>query len=356
MTSVFNRGLSGCALTLLLMTVCQASPVDSAREFFSDEGLVVTPSDYPIHETARQMLRVQSAAGVNVPLHRRSLTKTEEQSVVRMNRDTYYSVALVDVSGGATITVPALPEGKYLSVQPVSEDHRTQPMSYGGGTYQLATHVGTHLFVIIRLDATFSEEEAAFYQDQIRIDAANAELFTAEPVNRDSFVRAENTLKARLPMLVARYGASFGRSMFTSPMDETRGDFVREIYEVAAAAGWGGAQWRDNIYETSREMSANQCHQATFEDPQNAAFWSITVYDKRGFMFGDLAHVSSNTAQPNPDGSYTVSIGCGASAPNNIPAENPSGVVSVSVRHYQPSDRVRNKGYRLLPFLETKER
>nr|WP_283104507.1 hypothetical protein [Shewanella olleyana] len=45
-----------------------------------------------------------------------------------MNRDTYYSLAVVDVSKGASITIPRLPEGKYVSVQPVTEDHRIQPM------------------------------------------------------------------------------------------------------------------------------------------------------------------------------------------------------------------------------------
>lgn len=338
-------------LSLATSALYAAEDVSDIREFFREDGLSVTPESYPIYETARQLLRAQTGAGVNVLLHRRTLTKTENQSVVRMNRDTYYSVAVIDVSGGASITLPDLPEGKYISMQPVSEDHRTQPMSYGGGTYELATHYGKHMFVIIRLDATFSQEQAAFYQDQIRVNAVNASAFVSEPVNRESFDKSENTLKARLPALVGRYGASMGRSMFTSPMDETRGDFVREIYEVSAAAGWGGAQWQDNIYEISGEMSANKCHQATFQDPKNAAFWSITVYDKNGFMFNDLANVSSNTAQANADGTFTVSIGCGASAPNNIPAENASGVVTLAVRHYQPSELVRAEGFRVIPYF-----
>ena len=73
------------------------------------------------------------------------------------------------ISKGATITLPQLPEGSYMSMQPVTEDHRPQPMSYGAGTYELATHTGDHMIVIIRLDSNFSPEQAKKYQHQLHI-------------------------------------------------------------------------------------------------------------------------------------------------------------------------------------------
>ncbi|WOJ92867.1 DUF1214 domain-containing protein [Congregibacter variabilis] len=346
--------LSVLSLAMSLSLSSVAAPTSKFSEFFSADGIEVTPETYPIAESARQIIRAQSALGVNVMVHRRDLTPTAQQPVVRMNRDTYYSMAVVDVSGGATITLPEVPAGKYISMQPVTEDHRIQPMSYGGGSYELATHYGSHVFVIVRLDSTFSKSEAAFYQDQIRISAAKASLFTTEPVDKASFERAENELKSRLPGLVARYGEAMGRSMFTAPTDESREFFVREIYEVASAAGWGGAQWKDNIYEISGGFSANQCHQVSFDDPHNTAFWSITVYDGNGFMFNDLASMNSHTAKANADGSITVSFGCGKGAPNNIPTENGSGVVNLTARHYQPSDRIREQGHRILSSLQPK--
>jgi hypothetical protein len=71
-------------------------------------------------------------------------------------------------------------------------------------------------------------------------------------------------------------------------------------------------------------------------------------------MFNDLASINSHTAKANADGSITVSVACGKGAPNNIPAENGSGVVGLTARHYQPSDRVREQGYRILSSLEPK--
>ena len=42
--------------------------------------------------------------------------------MIRSNRDTLYSIAIVDISGGATLTVPDA-EGRYISVMIVNEDH-----------------------------------------------------------------------------------------------------------------------------------------------------------------------------------------------------------------------------------------
>jgi len=138
--------------------------------------------------------------------------------------------------------------------------------------------------------------------------------------------------------------------MFTAPADASDALFTPEKYGVGAAIGCGGAQLIDNVYEVSGNYPADVCHQVTFEDPENGAFWSITVYDEAGFMFNDLANLSSNTADANADGTYTVSLGCGADAVNNIETMNDSGVFNLGIRHYQPSPQVVD-GYRLLPLV-----
>jgi len=140
--------------------------------------------------------------------------------------------------------------------------------------------------------------------------------------------------------------------MFTAPTDDSNKLFTQEKYEVGAAIGWGGAQIVDNIYEVSGNFPADTCHKATFEDPKNRAFWSITVYDKAGFMFNDLANLSSNTVSPNANGTYTVSFGCGEKALNNIKTANDSGLFNLGIRHYQPSDLVSIEGFRILPTVK----
>jgi hypothetical protein len=339
-------------LTLGTTSVIAAEMASTLNGFFSDSGATVTADSYPTDETSHQLLKNQDLAGINTILHKRQLTPTDNQPVVRMNRDTYYSFAVVDVSKGATITMPEIPKGKYISVQPVTEDHRIQAMQYGSGTFNLSTHTGTHLYVVIRLDSTFTEAEARMYQDQMSISAKSNNKFSAAPVNKASFDKVEDGLKAKMGAITKRDGSEALTGMFTDPRDSSKELFTKEKYQVGTAIGWGGAQYVDNVYEISPNYPMDQCHQATFADPENQAFWSFTVYDKKGFMFNDVAHVSSDTATVNKDGSYTISFGCGSDAPNNIKTKNDSGVFNLGIRHYMPGDKVKNDGYRLLPFVK----
>lgn len=333
-------------------TTAPLKKVSTENSFFSEKGRLVTPETYPKDETSRQILKSQDLVGVNEFLHKRQLTPTDNQPVVRMNRDTYYSMIVVDVSEGATITMPEIPEGKYMSIQPVTEDHRIQPMFYGSGTYNLKTHIGTHLYLIVRLDANFTEEEVKEIQDGMRVNAKSNKKFETLPVNKESFIKVENELKSKLPGIAKRDGIYTMKGMFTAPSDESHKEFNDEKYQVAAAVGWGGAQMIDNIYEVSGNLSTDKCYQLNFEDPKNRAFWSVTVYDKNGFMFNDLANFSSNTAQPNEDGTYTISFGCGDDAPNNLPIKNSTEIFNFTIRHYQPSKRVLEEGYRLAPLMK----
>jgi len=327
----------------------QVSTMDA---FFSPSGEVVTAETYPTVETSRQLLMKQDAVGVNAFVHRRELSPTDKQNIVRENRDTYYSFAVVNVSEGASVTIPDIPESKYVSVMPLTEDQRIQAMSYGSGTFDLSTHIGTHLYIAVRLDGTLTAEEAREIQDKMVINANSNKKFAAYPVTKESFDEVEDALKAKMPDIVKRDGINATKGMFTDPRDESNQLFDKEKYQVGAAMGWGGAQWKDNIYELSTNYPADGCYQMTFDDPENDAFWSLTVYNKTGFMFNDLANFNSSTATPNEDGTITLSFGCGPDAPNNLEIDNPTGEFNFTVRHYRPTKKVRDDGYRLVPFMK----
>jgi len=66
----------------------------------------VTPETYIRAESDRQFgVIAKMAGGVNRFYHFRRPTPLDKQNVVRMNRDTLYSMGIVDTSKGATITV-----------------------------------------------------------------------------------------------------------------------------------------------------------------------------------------------------------------------------------------------------------
>jgi hypothetical protein len=113
---------------------------------------------------------------------------------------------------------------------------------------------------------------------------------------------------------------------------------------VGAAGGWGGAMVEDNIYQTSQYFSADACYETTFVDPEAKYFWSATVYNGDGRMFNDKANISSEmNPVKNADGTYTLRFGCDGQ-PNNIPIVegNSTGKFNVLMRHYGPSEQVRN--------------
>jgi len=85
---------------------------------------LVTPETYIRAETDRTFYNAsQLAGGVNSMFSFRNVTPLARQTVVRMNKDTLYTVALVDTSKGATITVPEMPAARYFSVLLLDNDH-----------------------------------------------------------------------------------------------------------------------------------------------------------------------------------------------------------------------------------------
>ena len=80
------------------------------------------------------------------------------------------------------------------------------------------------------------------------------------------------------------------------------------------------------------------------------------MYNDDGYMFNDLANISSETDPViNEDGTITIRFGCD-NMPNNIPIRegNTTGKFNVIMRHYGPSDEVRNnvEGYNAIEYIK----
>jgi hypothetical protein len=62
------------------------------------------------------------SGGGNQWMHVRAPTPPDHQPVIRMNRDTLYSGAVVDITDQATLALPDA-AGRYISTMIVNEDH-----------------------------------------------------------------------------------------------------------------------------------------------------------------------------------------------------------------------------------------
>ena len=88
---------------------------------------IVNVDNFARAETDRMFAALQhQAGGVNVLLHHREPASLEEQPVIRQNRDTLYSSAIVDLAGGAALTLPDAGD-RYLSVMVVNRGSLHQP-------------------------------------------------------------------------------------------------------------------------------------------------------------------------------------------------------------------------------------
>ena len=141
---------------------------------------LVTPETYIRAETDRQFgIVVKMAGGVNRLYHFRRPTPLDKQNIVRMNRDTLYSMGVVDTSKGATISVPAIPEGRYASVYLADNDHYCPFVIYDSGTHELPRDT-QYLGVGVRIQVfdPRDEDEVALInklQDQFVISADSAD-------------------------------------------------------------------------------------------------------------------------------------------------------------------------------------
>ena len=99
--------------------------------------ITVTNDNFVRAESNRMFAGLQAqAGGVNTWRHLRAPASIDEQTVIRMNRDTLYGLAITDITHGATVAVPD-PGGRYLSVMVVNQDHYINRIFTGPGDYAL---------------------------------------------------------------------------------------------------------------------------------------------------------------------------------------------------------------------------
>jgi hypothetical protein len=157
-------------------------------------------------ETAKQFDRtLRMTGGVNRFGHLREPTPLDKQNVIRMNRDTLYSGAIVDISKGAALTVPDAGT-RYLSVMVVNEDHYVNRVIHEPGKHRLTMeefgtpYVGLSVRILVDAGDPDDIKKANALQDQLRIDAVSAKPYTHPEYDEDTY---RSTYK-----LYSRWGAA----------------------------------------------------------------------------------------------------------------------------------------------------
>ena len=294
--------------------------------------VIVTVDNFVRAESDRMFASFEAdAGGVNRLKHNRAPTPIDHQPVIRMNRDTLYSGAVVDISAGATLRVPDA-GGRYISVMVVNQDHYINRIFHERGEYRLTVDEFETPWVAVAarilVDPGDPDDVAAVnaLQDQITLEAASARPFELPDYDRAS-LDATRAALLELAKHLGSFDHAFG----------ARGDVDPVRHLVATAAGWGGLPDREARYigvEPARPVGE---YALTVRDVPVDGFWSISVYNADGFFeANDRGAYSINnlTATPNDDGSVTVHFGgCADDRPNCLPLTDGW---NYTVRLYRP--------------------
>lgn len=288
-------------------------------------------------ETDRMFAGLQrDAGGVNVLSHNRTPAPVDRQTVIRMNRDTLYSFAIVDISNGATITVPAHGD-RYVSVMVVNQDHYINDIFHDEGSHEITVErfdtpfVAVAVRVLVDPNDPHDLDEVRRIQDGFHLTVGADRPFVMPDYDQTSF----DTTRTALLTLASQMGAfehAFGSKADVNP--------VRHL--IGTAAGWGGLPDTEATYVGFNPALPVGAYELQIGDVPVDAFWSISVYNADGYFEPNtpgVYSVNSITGTRNPDGTMTVRFGDHGDAPNSIPITEGWNYL---VRLYRPQPDILN--------------
>lgn len=332
-----------------MMSVKRYTPLTAVFVMFSIISLshaaeTVTPESYIRAETDFAFADFQNNAGnqINQFFYITEPTPLDKQSVIRMNRDTLYAGAVVDTEGGATVTIPEFPDDRYFSVLVIDNDHYSPVVFYKPGNHKIPDDTKyVSLIQRIQLLNPSDPKDVALVnrlQKQITITAASSEPFPAPKWDKESMLE-----------LRQQYESEFQKfAQYEPDWMGSRGEVNEDTRHLAAAGAWGLFPEKDAVYiNYTGPSDPTKGYVATYEVPDNDAFWSITVYGKDGFMKSDNNIVNDRNVKLNEDGTFTVHFG-----PEQLFEGKPNRVDisegwNFLMRIYRPGETVLKREYTL---------
>ncbi|MGE0053090.1 MAG: DUF1214 domain-containing protein [Hyphomicrobium sp.] len=329
---------AAAAFTLVPLATFAMEPADNLSAHLEGAKVPVTINNYVMAETAGQFDRIlKMTGGINELRSFREPTPLDKQSVIRMNRDTLYSFAVVDISNGAKLTMPET-DGRYNSAMIVNEKEYINKVFYQPGTHELTKEEFDTDYVLVAFRTLIDSSDPADIkianelQNKFRIEAASSKPYTHPNYDEKSYKELRELLLGVAKFMPDSTGA-FGSKETTEQVPHLLG----------AAFGWGGLPSQDAFYlNVNPDLPVGRYQIDVPKDVPVKAFWSVSVYNKSGYFQENdkgVYNINSESGKTNPDGSMTVNLGgCDdASRVNCIPLTEGW---NYAVRLYRPDASV----------------
>jgi len=304
----------------------------------ADDAVPVTADNFIRAESDLYLSNMVKDGSFGKFLHRRELAAIDNQTVIRLNRDTLYSAAVFDLDAGpVTITLPDADQ-RFMSMQVINEDHYVPMVVYGARDYTLDKEkVGTR-YVVVAIRTLVNPgdpddlKQAHALQDAIKVSQTNPGTFEVphwDPVSQKKVREALLVLGSTMPDFKKAFGTK----------DEV--DPVRHL--IGTAGGWGGNPDKDAVYLNVNppQNDGATAYKLVVKDVPVDAFWSISVYNAKGYFEPNKENaytINNLTGKKDADGSITIQFGGKKGvAPNFLPITKGW---NYTVRLYRPRQEI----------------
>jgi len=330
-------------LTVILLAVILNGCSDnttSSKVVYNDEANrtaigKVNWDNYVVAETDWYFTGVQKKAGVNTWMHDDPVSK-DNQQVIRSNRDVVYSIAIVDVSEGATFSVPAAgpDNSEFQIIHIIDENHLLHKVVRRGENVTINADdltLGTHVYLLARTKDNGDYKNTKSRQAKLKFVANSNKPYQAKGFKEKDVIAYRRQLVANV--MTGKSTVS-GLDGFGASMNDVKDN----DYKHAAAVGWGGlpadvAQYLPAI----KGQGKTACQSWTIPKPnldykKRGGYWSITTYSDQGWIETDKFYLPGDKMQNN--GNVTAYINCPDKS-NSLKVKE--GWTAI-VRFYEPVD------------------
>lgn len=322
------------------------------QNVLSQEHVVeVNALNYVEARTAIQFDRYLARAGgeMNTFSHGRNLVGIDARSSKRLNRDTLYSVAIIDISEGASVFLPDTGD-RYVSVQVMNQDGYTNNIFHGVGEHKLSVDEfdTSFVWVLVRtlvFDSIEGDMDVArALQDEMSIASNSSNIYTHAVYDQESF---DATTKS----LVELGSGLTDNSKAAGTKEQV--DPIKQL--ILSAYGFGTLPETESFLVTVEPgLPADKAYSLTVKDVPVDGFWSLAMYNKDGYFNENEYHsygFGDRTAMKNSDGSITLNFGGDPNGTNFIPLSEGWNYV---VRMYRPRPEILDGSWEFPSVQEVK--
>ena len=334
------------AFVFTCFTACDDSenlpeqPADPQPNHVTEENYALAETQVIFTGYVSKIAQATKTNGTGILIHKRQTPDPTDKTIVRINFDTRYSFAILDLTTDATLVLPET-DGRYQSAWFITEEHYNPMGINNPGTYKITQKdMGSrYVMVVVRTQVNMADEK-----DMAAVSALQNKIKLIQEEKGEYVASYKWDMDEILQMRKKYQQIMLQQHITADKMFGKKGEVDLVAHNCGVAAGWGGMTPEQSVYVNYVPKDENP-YTLTLKDVPVAdnAFWSITVYDENGFVKEAPYNINSSFAKTEPDGSAIIHFGGDESANNYLRTFKGWNFV---LRLYVPTEAVFNGSWK----------